>query len=577
MMRWRHCRSVALVTPMLALAACLTSNVLVTVRPDGSGTVEQTTTIRPVALVEFERLLSPEMADRKDPAVLAAELQKQLSDARGGPALRPTSVRPLKAVDAVGSIVSYEFDDVTALNLDLLPRVQGRGFWGISSNDPAASTNLRLSLEPIADGLERLTVRFPRFAMDPSAEPPSAWASGSAAEMAALKSILSGSRVTIVIRTEAPLLRTNSPFRDGNRVTLVDADIAQALFSKQIGMLAAAPGSFDELLSWAADLPGVRLAHEHDVTLDFQNPSTEPPPGGRPVAAPLLPPAADTEIFLATLSGSGGTLAVGPPTNISNSAGYDNQPSFSPDGRQIFFASARTAAGQPAPIPLTDIYRYEIATRRMWRITQTPESEFSPAMMPDGRHLSMVRVEADGTQRLCSVEPAGTPKRETAVILPNVKPVGYFAWVDERRVALYVLGERGQAATLQIAGIQNGESRTVATAIGRSLQRMPSGSISFVQREVAPDGGVTAMVKALEVASLETRPLVRPAGGMTDPYVAWLPDGTMLTASGSTIYRWRSGEPDWSAIAHLDAFGLREVSRIAVSPKGDRLAIVAQK
>jgi len=61
----------------------------------------------------------------------------------------------------------------------------------------------------------------------------------------------------------------------------------------------------------------------------------------------------------------------------------------------------------------------------------------------------------------------------------------------------------------------------------------------------------------------------------TDPYVAWMPDGAALVALNSTLYRWRPGEPDWMPVANLAAFGLRDVTRLAVSPQGDRLAMVA--
>jgi hypothetical protein len=163
------------------------------------------------------------------------------------------------------------------------------------------------------------------------------------------------------------------------------------------------------------DLPGVTLAREHDITIDFENPSLQPS-----TAAPAIaqaPP--DTEVFLASLSSVDGKLAIGPPINISNSPGYDNQPSFTPDGQAVLFASVRGQAARPAltavegaasgaasvPSALlqTDIYRYEIASRRIRRVTHTPEGEYSPTVMPDGKHISVVRVEADGTQRLWRV------------------------------------------------------------------------------------------------------------------------------------------------------------------------------
>ena len=92
-------------------------------------------------------------------------------------------------------------------------------------------------------------MHFPRFALDPSAEPPASWASGSPPEMTALRNVMHGSRIRMVVKSEAPIVRTNSPYRVENRVTLFDVDIEEALFSRQIGMLATTPAKFDELLT----------------------------------------------------------------------------------------------------------------------------------------------------------------------------------------------------------------------------------------------------------------------------------------------------------------------------------------
>jgi len=109
-----------------------------------------------------------------------------------------------------------------------------------------------------------------------------------------------------------------------------------------------------------------------------------------PAPAPAPPPA--TDIFLAPF-GPRAQPAVGRAVNITRTPGYDNQPSFTPDGTAILFTSNRGAAQ-------TDIYRYTIATGETARLTNTPESEYSPTVTPDGTHVSVVRVEADGTQRL---------------------------------------------------------------------------------------------------------------------------------------------------------------------------------
>ncbi|MBW8713891.1 MAG: PD40 domain-containing protein, partial [Acidobacteria bacterium] len=354
----------------IGLSGCFTSDVLITVRPDGSGIVEQTVTIRPAALLAFDKLASPELAaNAQNPDDISRRFQKDYDTwaeaAHLGGNLRPRSVQPIKTGEATGWALTYEFDDVTEMRLQLVPHVPGlSGFYQVASKDPGASTTVSATLKPVNETLERFTFQFPAFAIDPSSEPPTAWASGSAQEMLQLQKLIQGSRVTIAVESTAPIVATNSPFLDQNRVTLFDIDVARALFSKQMSTLASTPATFQELLATLADLPGVTLAHEHEVTIDVRNPSTQISTNAPPSSA--SPP--DTEIYLASLLTNDGSVVVGPPVNITRSPGYDNQPSFTPDGKQILFASVRrgpatardNAKAPGAASPATDIYRYDI-------------------------------------------------------------------------------------------------------------------------------------------------------------------------------------------------------------------------
>ena len=282
--------------------------------------------------------------------------------------------------------------------------------------------------------------------------------------------------------------------------------------------------------------------------------------------------APDTEVFLAKLTVSGGSVTVGPAENISNSAGYDNQPSFTPDGRSVFFTSARGGAPQGSTESQMDIYRYDIATKAVAQVTRTPESEYSATVTPDGRHISVIRVEADKTQRLWKFPLAGG---EPSLVLTDIKPVGYHAWLDANTLALFVLG---QPATLQIADIRTGKAEVAASGIGRSLVAMPGGGVSFGQRTV--DGASRAW-KISQVSMADGKPSIKvvtmgPANA-ADEFVAWLPNGTLLMPAGGQLMALRRGDPDWKAVADLAALGVRNVSRLAVSPKGDWIALVGSK
>jgi hypothetical protein len=59
-------------------------------------------------------------------------------------------------------------------------------------------------------------------------------------------------------------------------------------------------------------------------------------------------------------------------------------------------------------------------------------------------------------------------------------------------------------------------------------------------------------------------------------YYAWAPDGTLITARGSTLFAFRPGtDSTWVEFADLAGHGIRGISRLAVSADGSRLALVA--
>lgn len=288
--------------------------------------------------------------------------------------------------------------------------------------------------------------------------------------------------------------------------------------------------------------------------------------GGQQPASPAAAPPS-TDIYVATLSISGGAIRVGRPVNISQSPGYDNQPSFTPDGTGVLFTSDRASKQGSSQM---DIFRHDLASGAVSRVTSTDESEYSPTVTPDGSHISVIRVEKDGTQRLWQFQLDGT---NPSVVLEHVKPVGYHAWLDASRLALFVLGP---PATLQLADARTGGAEVIAKNIGRSIQKIPGGGASFVEQQgQGADRKLMVNELVLDGAKASVRPLIGAVAGAREADLAWTPDGTLLIAHGGSLYAWKKGEAEWRAVADLGALGLKNVSRLAVSPGGDRIALVA--
>ncbi|HSL22033.1 MAG TPA: hypothetical protein VK886_10895 [Vicinamibacterales bacterium] len=280
-----------------------------------------------------------------------------------------------------------------------------------------------------------------------------------------------------------------------------------------------------------------------------------------PPPAQAAPPAA--EVYLARLEPStDGNIRVESPENISNSPGYDNQPFFTPDGAAVLFTSNRDGKQ-------TDIYRYDLAPKAIARLTNTPESEYSPVVTLAADRFSTIRVEADGTQRLWEFRRVADLAYVPELVLKDVKPVGYHAWADRDTLVLFVLGE---PATLRVADVKTGRAEVVATRPGRCLARMPGGNISFVQKGAAKEPW---RIVELDPRARRQTPLVETLDGRED--YAWLPDGRLLMASGSKLFLWDRNDrvPVWKEVADLARSGLANITRLAVSPDGKRLAFVS--
>jgi hypothetical protein len=245
------------------------------------------------------------------------------------------------------------------------------------------------------------------------------------------------------------------------------------------------------------------------------------------------------------------------PVPISSNERYNNQPMFSPDGLNIFF-TAEQEGGQ------TDIARYEISTGQLSMVNSSPESEFSPTPIPGRDAVSVIRVEPpEQLQRLWSISLSGAAAE---LLMPNVEPVGYHTWISAYSVAVFILGD---SSTLQMAHIGDHPSELLADNIGRTLRKHPeSGKILFVDKNTAPwsiatispDGGDQSFVMSL-------------FPGVEDFEID--SKGRYWMGSGSKLYRGNEAENHWELAAELSTHGIDNITRLASSPDGLFLAIVA--
>ncbi|PSQ98348.1 MAG: hypothetical protein BRD51_03205 [Bacteroidetes bacterium SW_11_64_17] len=209
-----------------------------------------------------------------------------------------------------------------------------------------------------------------------------------------------------------------------------------------------------------------------------------------------------SNVLLAPLDTTGGTAGLGPREPVTQRAGYDNQPAFT-------------------------------------------------------------RVEEDGRQRLWHYSAQGDP---VGPILPDADSVGYHAWLDRDRVALFVLGS---PPTLHLANTETGRDTVIASRIGRSLRSIPGEpAVSFVR---VREDSTTALHKLEDDGGLRTRRLTAAPGTGTGTFHAWTPGGTLFMATEQALRAWEPATAEWGTVAPLEDLA---VTRLAVSPSAERIALV---
>lgn len=268
-----------------------------------------------------------------------------------------------------------------------------------------------------------------------------------------------------------------------------------------------------------------------------------------PAAAQIL----TTEVWVGTLDLRDGQFAVSDVKNISGHPGYDNQPAFFPDGESLLFTTeaesvAETGLGVHA-------VRYWLRDGRSQKLKRA--RGFSPTPTADAKQFTTLR---EGTVWLHELD--GKPLRS---LLPEVNTAGYYSRIDERRWVLFM----------------NEPERHIALWDGSSLKRIVPGAITAPYRIPGADAvsfvvqdGETKKLMRMDFsgASQELARIPFPTGGAH----AWTPRRTLLMASGNAIHEWNPNAPDaWPVVHRFTEPDLQGITRIALSPAADRIALVS--
>ncbi len=259
-------RIVALIGLGIVASGCINSAALIKVKPDGSGTIEQTMLVNAAALKGLMSGMGGGQVKQSGGMLDEAEF-KRAGERMG---VRPVSLTPMKEGGFEGAKAIYAFDDISKVRVDQDPHLGG------ADAGKAASSN------PIRFGLTRqggtsvLSITVDEKAADEAttrAQEAPSLESIDPALMTMIKTMFDGFRILIDVEVDGKIVKTNADYVNGSRITLLEVDMA-GVFADEAKLKTlqskVKPGaSISELRPYLKDIKGVKVNHTA-VTIEFR-------------------------------------------------------------------------------------------------------------------------------------------------------------------------------------------------------------------------------------------------------------------------------------------------------------------
>jgi hypothetical protein len=261
-------RQLAFVCLALLCSACLRATTTITVRQDGSGLIDQEIGANPQAM-EMLKGFASASADQKGetappPQSLFGEAEaKKMADQMG---VKFVSGEPIKTADLEGYRAHYSFDDVTKLQVKMNQNSTG----GLAAGKAEPPFSFQFEKHGSSS---LLTINMPE--QKPGATSPlnQLGMGGGATQnqaqneqaLAMMKMMMKGLYVDVTLAVDGRVIKTNAPYVNGSKVTLVQMDFDKLLATE--GALQKLQQANDPRT--LKDVPGLKVVAEPKLTIEF--------------------------------------------------------------------------------------------------------------------------------------------------------------------------------------------------------------------------------------------------------------------------------------------------------------------
>lgn len=273
-------------TARLSLAACvcvfasgcITASTIIHVTPDGSGTIEQAVAMKADAAEQLAAMASGFGGDTANAGATKGAVpelfsEKEMRDAatKYGEGVAFVSSTPIKTKDLVGRSAIYSFADITKVRINQKPPAPKDGM--APSSKSADDVAFKFAKTP--GGTSLLTVVFPEpdLAKKPMEKTDAKAKAGKPdpQQLDMAKKMLDGLHISIDLDV-APghIVKTNSPYVAGSRVTLLEMDFSQLMTNDTLLSEVAQPNSIEDAKKLLQGVKGFKVNLDREVSVEFK-------------------------------------------------------------------------------------------------------------------------------------------------------------------------------------------------------------------------------------------------------------------------------------------------------------------
>jgi hypothetical protein len=285
---WMMLKLSAVCAAIVLLSGCIQDNMVLNIKPDGSGTIEETV-LMGNSFIEMMQGLTKSMGDaaeegkgktesakpKNDDSVVTEMMEKAKTNAKDfGDGVKFVSAKPAKTQTASGYTAVYSFDDISKVSLNQNPGKKTPGDAKKDEADAAVNDTIKFAFKK--GTVSRLTVTMPPPKTEEKKEKKDEVKPKDEAEdpnsLEMMKSMFKDMKVSIVLNMMGDIVNSNATYRTDKKITLIDMDFGKLVndmpLLKKINQ--AQPQSVEEVKAMVKGIEGLKLEFTNPVTVDFK-------------------------------------------------------------------------------------------------------------------------------------------------------------------------------------------------------------------------------------------------------------------------------------------------------------------